>query len=491
MKNHRLWINGQWQDGHGQKEITFPFNGEKVAMAWQATDQQMKEAIEASVTAFHQFRKTSRLARSRLLTIMVREIQNKKNEFVQCLILEAGKPKVMSEIEVNRAIATFTLAAENAKTFSGEVIPLDTDAAGRAFLPAVSVFVPRGPILAITPFNFPLNLVAHKVAPALAVGAPVLLKPPPQAPGCSVLLAEIFEEAVAEVNQETGGGTSGNKDFVPLAALQVIHASNEVTSLAVKDPRMSVLSFTGSDKVGWWLQTQAQGKKTLLELGGNAAVIVHSDADLKRAAQRCANGGFSYAGQTCISVQRIYAQEGIYEKFLLALKDEMALIKTGDPRLDGVLVGPVIDEGAAQRISDWIEEAKKDGAQVFGGGRQGKLLQPAILTGVKKQHKLNCEEVFGPVVIVEKYQSFDEALSRVNESRFGLQAGVFTEDTRLIHRAFEILDVGGVIINEVSTYRADQMPYGGVKDSGLGREGVRYAMEDYCERKVLVQWKGF
>ncbi len=480
---HKLWINGQWIDSAITREIRSPYSGQKVAETCYANAENMKNALQAAFDSRQAYKKTSRYLRSCLLSVMAREIEARRTEFVTSLINEAGKPKTISNAEINRAILTFTLAAEEAKRFGGEIIPIDTDGVGRAYLPAQSFWTPRGVILAITPFNFPLNLAAHKVAPALAVGAPIILKPPPQAPGGAILLAEIFEKAVKEVSDQV--------EKIPTAAFQVISADNDVAALAVKDPRVSVLSFTGSDRVGWMLQGQAIGKKVVLELGGNAGVIIHEDADFARAAARCAFGGFAYAGQTCISVQRIYVHEKVFQKFQIALLDEVAKIKIGDPNDAEVTVGPLIDEKAANRVMSWVDEAVKDGAKVLAGGtRKNNVIAPTVVSNVGEKQKLICEEVFGPVVALQPYKEFEEALALVNSSRFGLQAGVFTDSEKLIQKSLETLEVGGILINEVPTYRADAMPYGGVKDSGLGREGLRYAMEDYCERRTLIKWRG-
>jgi acyl-CoA reductase-like NAD-dependent aldehyde dehydrogenase len=483
MIRHRLWIDGKWIESAQSTDLTSPATGTVVAKVDQASREQMEIALEASTTAFSVFKNISRFTRSRLLAVMAREIEAHRAEFIECLITEAGKPHALADVEVTRATITFTLAAEEAKRLGGEVVPVDLDAGGRAYGPAVSYWVPRGPVLAITPFNFPLNLAAHKLAPALAVGATVIVKPPPQAPGCAALLAAIFEKAAKEV--------SDVRESVPLSAFQVVNGANEIIAEAVADPRMTTLSFTGSDKVGWKLQEKAVRKKVVLELGGNAGVIVHEDADLNRAASRCAFGGFVYAGQTCISVQRIFVHEKVHDRFLKLLLEETAKVKSGDPRDKEVLVGPLIDEPAALRVMAWIDEAVKEGAKVLAGGTcKGNFMAPTVLSGVKTHHKLHCEEVFGPVVIVDKFNDFDRALEMINRSRFGLQAGLFTDSSALIQRALKMLEVGGIIVNEVPTYRADNMPYGGVKESGLGREGVRYAMEDYCERRVLVTWQG-
>lgn len=443
----------------------------------------MEKALAAAESAGKEFRKVSRFGRSRLLSAMVRGIEARRAELVETMVAEAGKPRTLADGEVGRAIVTFTLAAEEAKRLGGEVVPVDADSGGRAYAPAVSHWAPRGPILAIAPFNFPLNLVAHKVAPALAVGASVIVKPPPQAPGASRLLAEIFAAAAAEA--------SDAREKIPAAALQVVNGPNDVVARAVTDPRIAILSFTGSDKVGWALQAQATRKKVILELGGNAAVIVAADADLKRAAARCAFGGFAYAGQVCISVQRVLVQKEAAARFTELLLAETAKVACGDPARPETLAGPLIDAAAADRVMSWIEESRRDGAKVLcGGSRAGNVIAPTVLSGVKPTAKLACEEAFGPVVVVDSYGEFGEAIAAVNASRFGLQAGLFTDGAAAIRRASEELEVGGLMINEVPTYRADNMPYGGLKDSGLGREGVRYTMEEYCERRTVVEWRG-
>ncbi|MFI5348406.1 MAG: aldehyde dehydrogenase family protein [Elusimicrobiota bacterium] len=483
MTEHRLFIDGTWENGATSREILSPFSGKPVSRCAQASPEQLERALAAARNSGKLFGKISRFGRSRLLSAMARGIESRRAELVEAMVAEAGKPRALAEGEVGRAIVTFTIAAEEAKRLGGEVVPVDVDAAGRAYAPAVSHWVPRGPILAIAPFNFPLNLIAHKVAPALAVGASVIVKPPPQAPGAARILAEIFEAAAAEA--------SDARERIPLAALQVLSAPNEVLAKAVADPRIAILSFTGSDKVGWMLQEKAARKKLILELGGNAAVIVEGDADLARAAARCAFGGFAYAGQVCISVQRILLRQDIAARFKELLLAETAKIGCGDPARPDVLVGPLIDAAAADRVMAWIEEARRDGAKVLcGGTRAGNVISPTILSGVKPTAKLSCEEAFGPVVVLDAYGVLDEAIASVNSSRFGLQAGLFTDGAAAIRRAAEGLEVGGLMVNEVPTYRADNMPYGGVKDSGLGREGVRYTMEEYCERRTVVTWQG-
>jgi acyl-CoA reductase-like NAD-dependent aldehyde dehydrogenase len=480
---HRLWINGKLEDSKTVTPVLAPFNQEKVGEVCQADAAQMETALAASDAAFHAFRKSSAFTRSRLLAAMAQGIGNRRKEFVERIVLEAGKPKLLSDIEVSRAISTFTIASEEAKRFGGELIPLDLDAGGRAFSPAMSDWVPRGPVLAIGPFNFPLNLLAHKIAPALAVGASVIVKPPPQAPGAASLLAEVFAEAAKSV--------SDAREIVPLALLQVVNGPNDVIGKAVTDPRIGILSFTGSDVVGWMLQQKAVKKKICLELGGNAAVIVHSDADIERAAQRCAFGGFAYAGQICISVQRIYVQDSVMAHFRESFLKEVAKLKVGDPSKDDTVVGPLIDSANAERVLSWIDAAKKGGAKVLQGGtREGNVIAPTVIADAKDSDRVNCDEIFGPVVTLATYSKIDEAIADVNRSRFGLQAGIFSDSAKVIRKACNELEVGGIIVNEIPTYRADHMPYGGMKDSGLGREGLRYAMEDFCERRTVVTWVG-
>ena len=483
MTEHRLFIAGGWEDGASWREILSPFSGKPVAKCAQASSEQLERALAAAESAGKAFRKVSRFGRARLLALMARGIEARRAELVDAMVAEAGKPRTLADGEVGRAIVTFTIASEEAKRLGGEIVPVDVDSGGRAYAPAVSHWAPRGTVLAIAPFNFPLNLIAHKVAPALAVGASVIVKPPPQAPGAARLLAEIFAEAAAEA--------SDAREKIPAAALQVLSGPNDVVAKAVSDHRISILSFTGSDKVGWLLQGQATRKKVILELGGNAAVIIAADADLARAAARCAFGGFAYAGQVCISVQRVLVHKDVAARFTELLLAETKKIACGDPARPETLVGPLIDAAAADRVMSWIEESRRDGAKVLcGGARAGNVIAPAVLTGVKPTAKLSCEEAFGPVVVLDSYGDLGEAIAAVNSSRFGLQAGLFTDGAAAIRRVSEELEVGGLMVNEVPTYRADNMPYGGLKDSGLGREGVRYTMEEYCERRTVVEWRG-
>ncbi len=479
---HKLWINGKWLKSGESTEVRSPFKGDVVAHTYQASAEQLAEATVAASKAFESFRFSSSFIRSRLLAAMAEGIGKNREQFVELLVHQAGKPRLLSDAEVSRAIMTFTTAAEEAKRLDGEVIASDWDADGRAFHAATVSWFARGPVLAIAPFNFPLNLIAHKVAPALAVGAPILVKPPHQAPGAAFLLAQIFEQAAKVVSDQT--------EEIPLAALQVLTTTNEILETAVKDASFPTLSFTGSDRVGWMLQQKAVRKKVSLELGGNAAVIVHSDADLKRAATRCAFGAFAYAGQICISVQRIFIHQDVANAFLEMFVDEVKKLKVGDPLKTDTVVGPLIDEGNALRVLEWIDEAKKGGAKILTGGtREGNIVLPTVISGAQAHHQVSCQEVFGPVVTVETYKDIHEAIDLVNNSRYGLQAGVFTDSTKVIQAATKKIEVGGLLINEIPTRRMDHLPYGGVKDSGLGREGLRYAMREFCEQKAVVEFK--
>jgi glyceraldehyde-3-phosphate dehydrogenase (NADP+) len=382
---------------------------------------------------------------------------------------EAGKPITDARREVARAVQTFTIAAEEAKRIPGEVIPLDWTPGMDSHL-GILRRVPIGPVLGITPFNFPLNLVAHKVAPALAAGNPILIKPAPQTPLTALLLAEVGLEA-----------------GVPPGGLNVLPCDNRVAERLVVDPRFKLLSFTGSAAVGWMLKAKCGKKKVVLELGGNAGVIVEQDADLDFAAQRCASGGFGYAGQTCISVQRIFVHHSVVDLFTTKLLLQVARLKGGDPNDESTVVGPLIDQHAAHRVEEWIGEAVAQGARVLlGGKRMGSVVEATVLTNVTPTMKVSCREVFGPVVTVTPYRQFDEALEAMNRSEYGLQAGVFTQDVNKVFYAFRHLEVGAVLVNEIPTFRAEHMPYGGVKDSGLGREGLRISIEEMTEPRFLV-----
>ena len=464
-----FFLNGNWHTHGREVVVTSPYDRSVLAVVSEAERDDVETAIESAVQAFVVTRKMTSHQRASALRKVADGIITRREEFARTICQEAGKPIKTSRIEVERAINTFQIAAEESTRIYGEYIPLDTleSTSGRWGL--VRRF-PLGPVFAITPFNFPLNLVAHKVAPAMAAGCPLILKPAPQTPISSLLLAEIV--------QESGW---------PEGAFAVMPLSNDNAALLVADDRIKLLTFTGSAAVGWQLKSRAGKKRVTLELGGNAGVIVHSDADLEHAAQRCVAGGFSYAGQTCISVQRILVHQPVFEKFTELLVQGVRKLKLGDPMQESTDVPPLIREQDAVRVTEWVDEAVKGGAKLLcGGKRNGAMVEPTVLTGTSPEMRVNCAEVFAPLVTVEPYEFFPEALHQINNSAYGLQAGVFTRDAGLIQMAFEELEVGGVIAGDVPSFRVDQMPYGGVKDSGLGREGLRYSIEDMTERRLLV-----
>jgi acyl-CoA reductase-like NAD-dependent aldehyde dehydrogenase len=461
-------LAGKWTSGRAQP-IHSPYNGAQIRSVHMADKQALQSAIASADQAFRVTRKIPAYERQRVLRAVSEGIRSHRDDFARTMALEAGKPLKAARIEVERAIFTFALAAEESVRITGEVLPMDLQVATEDRWGLVRRF-PVGPVSAITPFNFPLNLVAHKVAPAMAAGCSVVLKPAPQTPFSALMLGELVRQA---------GWPAGGLSILPL--------DNEDADALICDDRLKVLSFTGSSRVGWQLKAKSGKKRVLLELGGNAAVLVHHDADLEAAADRCAVGGFSYAGQSCISVQRILVQQQVYKTFQDLLVERVKALKIGDPLDETTDVGPMIRESDAKRAESWIREAVGGGAKLLcGGERRGSTLMPAVLTGTTPEMKVNCEEIFAPVVTLEAYDDAEEALDVVNDSPYGLQAGIFTNDARLIFRAYEQLEVGGLIVNDVPTFRIDHMPYGGVKKSGLGREGVRYAIEEMTERKLLV-----
>lgn len=462
-------LDGQWHTNGEAIEIRSPGTGKLVGVTYRASAKHAEAAMVAAVRAFEVTRKLGGYERQRILRAIASGIEKQRDEFARIMALEAGKPLKASRVEVDRAVFTFNVAAEEAVRVGGEYLPLDWQASTAGRWGIVRRF-PLGPIVAITPFNFPINLVAHKLAPAIAAGCTIVLKPAPQTPFTALRLARIIEEA---------GWPAGGLNVLPL--------SNEDAALIVSDDRIKLLSFTGSTAVGWQLKKNAGKKRVVLELGGNAGVIVCADANIELAAERCAAGGFTYAGQTCISVQRILVEDSVYNKFVAALVPHVQKLKVGDVLDEMTDVGPLINEAAARRNVEWIEEAVRGGAKLLcGGQRTGSTVTPAVLTNTKAEMRVNCMEIFGPVVTVEKFSDYDDALASINRSDFGLQAGVFTRDFVRITRAFETLEVGGVMIGEVPAFRIDHMPYGGVKDSGLGREGLRYAIEEMTEPRLLA-----
>ncbi len=430
--------------------------------------------VETAVQAAHDVRaETAALpahVRAAALDQVSRTLAERTEEFAQLITAESAKPITWARAEVGRAVSTFRWAAEEARRFSGELQRLDTDpgATGRM---ALVRRVPRGPVLGITPFNFPLNLVAHKVAPALAVGAPIVLKPAPATPLTALALGEVLAET-----------------DLPAGSWSVLPVGNDVAAELVTDPRLPVVSFTGSVPVGWRIRDAVPRKHVALELGGNAAAVVCPDwTDLEFAAKRIATFAMYQAGQSCIAVQRVYAHADVFEDLVDRVVEHVGALGTGDPSSPHTQVGPLIDVAAAERVESWVDDALAAGAQRrLGGRRDGATVEPTVLTNVPEDAAVMADEVFGPVVCLNPVHSVDEALRRVNDSRFGLQTGVFTRDLPTAFQASATLDVGGVVVGDVPSFRADQMPYGGVKDSGVGREGPAAAMADFTEERVTV-----
>lgn len=462
-------VHGQWKSGDLSVPVVDPFTGKLVAQVTQATESNVEEAIASTCLAAMAMERLPAHARYNILQQVAALIYRRRDQFAQVITAEAGKPITDAKREVGRAIQTFTVAAEEARRIPGEVIPLDWTPGSDTHLGVLRRF-PIGPILGITPFNFPLNLVAHKVAPALASGNPILIKPAPQTPLTALLLGEVIMEA-----------------RVPPGGLNVVPCDNSLAERMVVDPRFKLFSFTGSASVGWMLKAKCGKKKVTLELGGNAGVVIEPDADLELAAQRCAAGGFGYAGQTCIAVQRVFVHHSIADAFTTKLLMHVVRLKVGDPSDETTSIGPLIDQTAAQRVEGWIGEAVADGARVLlGGKRMGSLVEATVLSNVNPDMKVFCKEVFGPVVTVTPYRQLSEAVALLNQSDYGLQAGIFTQDINKIFHAFRHVQAGAVLANEIPTFRADHMPYGGVKDSGLGREGVRAAIDDMTEPRMLI-----
>jgi len=463
------YIAGKWIETDHAVEVRSPFDDALVAVVHRAGPHEIETAISKASAAFEVTRKLPVWKRAEVLEKISAGIAARREEFAQTIALEAGKPIRTARVEVDRAVFTFKVAAEESKRMYGEIVPLDW-VPGTEGREAQVRRVPLGPIAGISPFNFPLNLVAHKVAPALAAGNPIILRPASQTPVSAFKLAEIIS-------------SSG----WPAEAFSVVPSTTQDAALLVEDDRIKLLTFTGSPAVGWGLKTRAGRKRVTLELGGNAGVIVHHDADVDYAAERVAWGGFSYAGQSCISVQRVYVHQDVYESFIESFIPRVQALKLGDPLDEGTDVGPLIDQGAAERVEEWVVEAQRDGAKVLAGGsRSGNLWQPTVLAKLQPSMRVSCQEVFAPLVGLYAYSDLKQAIADLDDGDFGLQAGLFTRDLNAVRQAFNDTEVGGLMVNDVSTFRIDHMPYGGVKQSGFGREGLRYAIEEMSELKLLT-----
>ena len=449
--------------------IRSPQDGSEVGVAALAGPEEVRAAIDANLRAARACRDMPAFTRAAVLRKVADGLDAARADFARTLALEAGKPIAQARIELDRAIFVFRDAAEEATRIGGEVLPADVVPAGTGRIALTRRF-PLSPIAAITPFNFPVLLAAHKIAPAMACGATITLKPPPQDPLTTLRLGEIIR-------------TSGYPD----GAVNIVPCHVEVAQVLIEDPRIRLITFTGSGKAGWAIRSKAGSKRVLLELGGNAAVIIESDAGLSWAAARCAIGGFTYAGQSCISTQRIFVHERVFDAFLDLLLQRVRELKVGDVLDDHTDVGPMISADAAERVERWISEAVAGGAKIaLGGKRNGLFLEPTVLLHTTAEMKVNCEEVFAPLVTVTPYRELTEAITAANASPYGLQAGVFTTNLQTMFRLHAELDVGAVNGNDIPGFRIDRLPYGGARASGLGREGVRYAIEEMTERRVLT-----
>jgi acyl-CoA reductase-like NAD-dependent aldehyde dehydrogenase len=465
-----LLCGKEWIEGESF-EVRSPWDQGLVGRVTVATRADARQAVTHAVASLRRTRALPRWKRREILEDIAAALIDQHERFAQLIVVGAGKPLRLARTEVDRAVLTFKTAAEESVRLGGESIPLDLTEGNENRWGIVQRF-PIGPVLAITPFNFPLNLVAHKVAPALAAGCPLILKPAPQAPFTALALGEIILKA-----------------GWPEEALAVLTLSNADTAwLAEKEDRIKLVSFTGSAKVGWDLKAHSGRKRVLLELGGNAALIIHGDwPDLDEAASRTAHAAFGFAGQSCISVQRVFIERRIFQTFVWKLVEIAGKLISGNPADEATEVGPLIRLSDAERVESWIKEAVAAGAKLVSGGeRKGSLIAPAILTATQPGMKIRDEEVFGPVVLVEPYEDFEEALADVNHSRYGLQAGLLTRDAGRILTAYRELEVGALIVGDTPSWRLDPMPYGGVKDSGLGREGVRSAIQEMTEPRMLV-----
>ncbi len=468
MTEHKLIVAGKRVET-GNFLSSRDWQGNETGRVHLAGETEAENALAAASGYFRDFASSPAHERQTVLFNAARLLRERSEEFARMIGLEVYKPIKLARAEVSRAAKTFELSASALEEGMGEMIRLDTFP-GHPHRIGLARLFPKGPVLAISPFNFPLNLAIHKIAPAIAIGAPVILKPTSSAPITGLMIGELLLEA-----------------GLPEPAISVLPTRAALAERMAQDERIKVVSFTGSDEIGWRLKSLLPKKTVMLELGGNAGVIVHSDADPVFAAERCVVGAYSYSGQVCISVQRIFVHESVSGRFLEVFLDRALSLRMGDPLAEDTDIGPMITESDAKRVQKWVDEAVSGGGNLlFGGKRNAGFYEPTLVENCPRTARLWKDEAFGPVATFETYRDFDRALEAVNDSRFGLQAGVFTKDIALAMRAFETIDTGGVILNDVPTFRVDRMPYGGVKDSGMGREGPHYAMAEMCEIRLLV-----
>lgn len=465
-----IFLSGKFVKTSKELDVINPYNGEIVDKTFLAGVVEFETAIWGAERAKARLRRLSSQQRYEILTFISHRLKERREEFGRSIMLESGKPVRYALGEVDRSIQTFTVAAEEAKRLPREYISLDWTTAGTGKEGLVRYF-PVGIVGGIAPFNFPLNLAVHKLAPAIASGCPIILKPATSTPLTSLMLAQIIAET-----------------DLPEGAVSILPMDRSTGNKLVTDPRISLLSFTGSPEVGWKMKADSGKKKVVLELGGNAGVIVAQSADLVLALSKCLVGGFSYSGQVCIHAQRIFVHVSVFDEFSHRYTEMVKQLQNGDPAKPETEFSCMIDENNAKRVEQWVDDAVQGGARILcGGKREGSWYAPTLLTNTDASMKVCSEEVFGPVVTLEPYETYDQALALMNNTRFGLQAGVFTNEIKEMDEAFYSLEVGGVIINDVPTFRVDHMPYGGIKDSGLGREGVKYAILDMMESRILVK----
>ncbi len=467
-KNYRMYLGGEWVDRKEKIRVESPYNDELVGTTAAASKADFTEAIEKAHKAFAVTRELPSYKREEACLAISHALEKNIEKFTKMMCLELGKAYQDSKGEVQRAIGVFRVSAEEAKRIGGDMIDLDWSPGSEERVGLVRRF-PVGVVAGITPFNFPLNLVAHKIGPAIASGNTIVIKPASKTPIMALMLAELID-----------------KTDYPKGAVSILPASAENASPLIEDDRVKLITFTGSAEVGWWIKSKAPYKEVVLELGGNAGVAIADDADLEFATTRLLKGAFGVAGQSCISVQRIYVQEKVYDKVLALMQKKIKTLKVGDPLDPKTDVGTMVDTKSVENTLEAVKAAVKGGAKVITGNKaKGRLFWPTVLTDVKETMDVCSKEAFAPLAVVQKYKTFKEVVDRINDSEYGLQAGVFTNRIKDIFYAFKYIDTGGVVINDIPTYRADHQPYGGMKKSGVGREGVRYAIEDMTEIKIL------
>jgi len=472
MQNYEIYVGGSFMRTDAMVKVQNPYNKEFFAQTFLAGNKELEKAILAAQTIEKQMKEMPLFQRYEFLMSIAAMMKENKDYLAKLLSMESAKPLVYAISEINRAIQTFIVAAEESKRLPLEYISLDwsSDASNKE---ALVKYFPIGIVAGISPFNFPLNLAVHKIAPAIAAGCPIILKPATSTPSSTLELAKIID-----------------KTSLPKGAVSIMPMDRTVGNILVTDERIKLLTFTGSPSVGWEMKRKCGKKKIVLELGGNAGTIVTSSCDLEHAIKRCLIGAFSYSGQVCIHAQRIYVEQSIVEQFIHQFVEATKTLKYGNPQEMDTNISSMIDEENAKRVESWVKEAISQGAKLLcGGNRNGTYYEATVLTNTNREMKVCCNEVFGPVVTIEAYSNFKQAVDMVNDSNFGLQAGVFTNNIKEMDYAFNNILVGGVILNDIPTYRVDHMPYGGIKDSGLGREGVKYAMMDMLEPKILVKSK--